>query len=272
MLIACGSLFSSGWNLFSASPLVNKFVCWSVLMYGDWLTHDTVCQCFGWLPLGGTSLYDQSPRYRVAFDPSPQQACHPCSQLKTRWLWKYFVHMAALHNETQMIFPMRKRRRNAATNEFKIIKLRNFWTGANPASSQPLPRKPDVTPDITISFQSCLSQSSPPTSLSLSKQFCQMSAANWVFFGAMHDLGHCHPAAVSRDLHDAVCTLWFLRFSISSCGHTWLQPKSMLKEGWECCHSRSESLSIDLDDDNCNSDEAGGKLDQERAKQWHAVA
>ena len=156
MLIACGSLFSSGWNLFSASALVNKFVCWSVLMYGDWLTHDTVCQCFGWLPLGGTSLYDQSPRYRVAFDPSPQQACHPCSQLKTRWLWKYFVHMAALHNETQMIFPMRKRRRNAATNEFKIIKLRNFWTGANPASSQPLPREPDVTPDITISFQSSL--------------------------------------------------------------------------------------------------------------------
>ena len=211
MLIACGSLFSSGWNLFSASALVNKFVCWSVLMYGDWLTHDTVCQCFGWLPLGGTSLYDQSPRYRVAFDPSPQQACHPCSQLKTRWLWKYFVHMAALHNETQMIFPMRKRRRNAATNEFKIIKLRNFWTGANPTSSQPLPREPDVTPDITISFQSCLSQSSPPTSLSLSKQFCQMSAANWVFFGAMHDLGHCHPAEICT-MPSAQCDFWDFLF------------------------------------------------------------
>ena len=71
-------------------------VCW-LLMYGNWLTRDTVCHSRGWLTLRGLLWYDQSSQYRVAFDPSLHQlASHPWSSGNN---WKQdFVHQTAPYN------------------------------------------------------------------------------------------------------------------------------------------------------------------------------
>ena len=100
------------------------------------------------------------------------------------------VAMPAVKEEKEEVICPAEEVSSSESNNFT---LRNFQTGANQPSSQPLPQQPATTP-FSVLPPPLLS--SPFSPFFQTPQFCQMPAANPVFCGACMTWGTVVPVLV----------------------------------------------------------------------------